>query len=224
MPKLNDLTDKKFGRLYVKKRAGTNSSKKPLWECECDCGNVKNIIGAALVNGTTQSCGCLRKEVTSQRSKTHGMRKTRIYETWYAMKKRCQNEGNISYPYYGGRGIRVCEKWETFSGFIEDMYAAYLDHVEQYGEKQTTLDRIDSNKDYDPENTRWATYTTQSRNTRVRHDNKTGYKGVYKRDENSGYIAYIKVNKERMNLGTFDNIEDAILARRNAEMTYWEAN
>ncbi|PFP30237.1 AP2 domain-containing protein [Bacillus sp. AFS073361] len=223
MPKLNDLTDKKFGRLSVLSRAGTNKSKKPIWECLCDCGNVTIVVGAELVKGTTKSCGCLRKEVTAQRTQTHGMRKTRFYEIWYAMKKRCRDEHNISYQYYGGRGIRVCDRWGSFENFKADMYAAYLDHSEKHGEKQTTVDRIDNNKDYTPENTRWATYTIQNRNTRIRSDNKTGYKGVYKRYEGGGYTAHIRVNNEQIYLGTFDNIENAIEARIDAEKTYWEA-
>lgn len=223
MPKLNDLTGKKFGRLSVLKRAGTNSSKKPLWECECDCGIVKSIVGAALVNGTTQSCGCLRKELLSQRSKTHGLSKTRIFDIWYAMKRRCHDENQDNYQYYGGRGIKVCDRWQDFLHFKDDMYESYLKHVEEFGESQTTLDRVNPDKDYTPENTRWANYTTQNRNTRIRRDNKTGYRGVYRREENGDYIAYIKVNKENISLGIFDNIEDAILSRRNAETTYWEA-
>jgi hypothetical protein len=174
MPKLNDLTGKKFGRLSVISRAGTNASRKPVWECICECGNVKIAVGAELVKGATRSCGCLRREVTSDRSKTHGMRKTRFYEIYYAMKKRCKDESNISYPYYGGRGISVCDRWEKFENFKVDMYSAYLDHVEKYGEKQTTLDRIDGNKDYTPENTRWATYAVQNRNRSIRKDTKTG--------------------------------------------------
>jgi hypothetical protein len=222
MPKLNELTGQRFGRLLVRERAGTNSSKKPTWECKCDCGNVKVVVGAELIKGTTQSCGCLRKELLAKRSETHGMRKTRIYNIWYAMKRRCQEEKNISYPNYGGRGISVCDGWQDFINFKADMYDSYSKHVEKHGENQTTLDRIDCDGDYTPENTRWATYTIQSRNSRVRQDNKTGYRGVFRKDGNGGYIAYIKVNKEPVNLGTYENIEDAVSARRNAELQYWE--
>lgn len=220
MPKLKDLTGERFGRLTVLKRAGTNSSRKPVWECLCDCGNSKNIVSQSLLNGTTKSCGCLRKEQLSKRLRTHGMRKTRFYDIWYAMKRRCHDENSINYIYYGGRGIKVCDRWELFENFMDDMYESYIDHVREHGENQTTLDRVDPDGNYSPENTRWSTYTTQNRNTRTRSDNKTGYRGVFQIND-SKYVSYIKVNKQQVNLGTFDKLEDAVAARKEAESVYW---
>lgn len=166
MPNLINLKGRRFGRLVVLERSGTSKSKKPLWQCECDCGKTKVILGAGLLDGTTQSCGCLRKEIVSLRSKTHGMRKTRIFNIWYAMKRRCLDRKAINYHHYGGRGISFCERWIHFENFRDDMYDSYLKHVDIHGEKQTTLDRIDPDKDYSPENTRWATYYVQNNNTR----------------------------------------------------------
>jgi hypothetical protein len=221
MPKLNDLTGKRFGRLLVRKRVGTNHHRKPIWECQCDCGNTKEVISSYLLKGMTKSCGCLRIELIGNR-KTHGMRNTRFYKLWIAMRRRCEYENNPSYKYYGGRGIQYCDRWQEFSNFKADMYDAYLAHVEEYGETQTTLDRIDVNKDYTPENTRWATWTTQNRNTRTRGDNKTGHRGVFQRDSGD-YYAYIKANKELIYLGIYHNVEDAVLAREEAERLYWKS-
>lgn len=219
MPKPLDLTGKVFGRLRVIERAGSNRHGKVTWKCVCECGTSKIVIGSLLSNGTTKSCGCLRKEVTSKRTVTHGMRNTRFYGIWHAMKKRCNVESSINYEHYGGRGITVCERWLDFNNFKEDMYSSYESHVQMHGETQTTLDRIDVNEGYTKDNTRWATRITQNRNTRLRKDNKTGHKGVW--DSGNGYLAHIKVEGIQKYLGTFDNLDDAVVARKRAEEIYW---
>ena len=89
----------------------------------------------------------------------------RFYRIWGDMKNICSSQNNKKYKYYGGKGIKVCERWQLYNNFKEDMYYGYLEHVKEYGEKQTTLDRFNSNYDYCPQNCRWATYSEQNSNT-----------------------------------------------------------
>lgn len=156
-----DLTGKRFSRLVVISEADRKQGQTSRWLCKCDCGNEKIIKGNHLTSGLTKSCGCLRSEIISKRVKTHGMYGTRIYSIWANMLQRCYNQRERSYKYYGARGIKVCDKWKRFEGFLEDMGGTYQEHL--------SIDRINVNGDYCSENCKWATKEEQANNTRANH-------------------------------------------------------
>lgn len=158
--KLN-LVGQRFGKLTVVK-AIQNINNKTAWLCECDCGNTKEVLTMHLRKGDTTSCGCARSDWQIQ----HGMTKTRFYQIWVNMKRRCLNQNDKDYPNYGGRGIAVCEEWLKFENFFNDMYTSYEAHSLKNTEKNTTLERIDSNLNYAPENCTWTTRVGQARSTR----------------------------------------------------------
>lgn len=158
-----DLTGQKYGRLTVIEYAGKGKNHTHKWKCRCDCGNETVVNGYALRNGNTRSCGCLWKEVTRAKSTTHGMKRTKLYNIWCGMKKRCDYEGNANYKDYGGRGIKVCEEWQKFEPFMEwALTHGYTDEL--------SIDRINPNEGYCPKNCRWVDRYTQANNkTNNRH-------------------------------------------------------
>ena len=154
MRQVIDLTGERFGRLVVLHREPNKTFGNTLWFCRCDCGNTSIAQGGTLRNGGILSCGCLHRE----KATTHGMEGTPTYYVWSAMKSRCDNQKNKSYPDYGGRGIKYCPQWQRFEQFLADM-----------GMKPDglSLERINNNLGYEPSNCKWATPKEQRRNTRA---------------------------------------------------------
>lgn len=163
MSKLIDLTGKKFGRLTVIGRCESLFGEAT-WCCKCECGTETIVRGYYLRTGTTQSCGCLHREITvaiyEKVNLTHGHTHTPAHISWEQMKQRCLNPKHHAWKLYGGRGITVCERWRnSFADFLADM-----------GERPEgkSLDRIDSDGNYEPSNCQWTDPKGQCRNRRKR--------------------------------------------------------
>ena len=157
---VNDLTGKRFGRLTVI-GVEDNGKRKTYYACQCDCGNVKVIRSDALISGCTVSCGCKKKEqdrINLTANHSHKMSGTRLYVIWNGLKGRCNNPNDPRYDRYGGRGISVCEEWNTsFQSFYDWAISnGYSDDL--------TIDRIDNDGNYEPANCKWSTNKEQCNN------------------------------------------------------------
>lgn len=179
------LPQSRYGRLTVIGNA------KGGWLCRCDCGTEKVVRAQCLKSGATQSCGCYQRDVR-QRPWKHGMTYKPIYRLWVSMVDRCTRQNVPNYPLYGGRGIRVCERWMTFENFYADM-----------GDRPEgmSLDRIDSDGNYEPSNCRWATAKQQANNVRrnvlLTHNGKTQSIGLWAAELGIG----IQTIRTRINRG-----------------------
>ncbi len=175
------------------------------------CGTNFKANTYDINRGDIKSCGCYNKRRTSETHKTHGLRSTRLYSIWSKLKGRVLNPKNKDYNDYGGRGITICEEWKNdFMPFYN--WAMSNDYSDEL-----SIDRIDNDGNYCPENCRWTTRIIQSRNQRMQKNNKTGYKGVSFREDNNtnSFRVIISVNKKRIDLGSFLTAVEGAIAYNN---------
>lgn len=156
-----DLTGQRFGRLTAIELRGRSKSGNAFWLCRCECGVEKIVVSGALRSGNTTSCRCYHREISGVHLKTHGRSRTKEHRIWCGMINRCTNPRQPHYHRYGGRGIKICQRWrESFEAFFEDMGLC--------PSPKHSLDRIDNDGDYAPGNVRWATYKEQRANQRTK--------------------------------------------------------
>lgn len=188
--KIKTLIGQRFERLVVLKRKGNNKEGRALWEVLCDCGNHKIVTGSNLRRGQVKSCGCLARDNGKRMIKIncnptrHGLTGTKTHNTWAGMRARCRN---IKDTRYGGRGITVCKRWEKFENFFTDMGIA---------PEGKSLNRIDNNKGYSPENCEWTTSIIQANNRRsnvlITYHRETKTLAQWARDLNVSYKNFHK--------------------------------
>lgn len=204
-----DITGRRFGKLTaIKISENRTISGRLQWECRCDCGNIVFSVPYDLTSLRRKSCGC--SDMRAFGNKTHGMTNTPTYISWVACKVRCYNPEHSKYPYYGGRGITVCDRWlESFENFLEDM-----------GERPegTSLNRIKDANIYSKETCEWATKSFQQYDQRRSSDNTSGRTGVRWDKRGEKWLASISKDKKVINLGRFKTFEEAVKAREEAEM------
>lgn len=214
-----DITGKTFGHLTVlspASRPKTTKENGQFWLCRCTCGKEKVVHGHSLRRGQTKSCGCLQKEKATK----HGMKGTRLYTIYLSIKQRCYYTKHIHYKDYGGRGIKMCDEWldkeNGFTNFYKWAIAnGYSDDL--------SIDRINVDGNYEPNNCRWANMFTQAWNRRPPSSNKSGHIGV-QIQPNQKYTAYIRRKGKRCHLGTFNTYEEAVEARERAEKELYPTN
>lgn len=166
-----DLVGKKFGKLTVSRYLFTDKRYRAIWECVCECGRLKQTCSELLLKGKTKSCGCLYKEnakILANKRNNKGKSKTRLYITYYSIKSRCYNPKNSCYYLYGERGITMCEEWLGLNGFKNfEKWALDNGYNNSLNFGECTIDRINTNKGYSPDNCRLVNLKIQNNNKRT---------------------------------------------------------
>lgn len=163
MPKKVDLTGQRFGRLRILGESGRADNGAKVWRCICDCGKEHFATTGNLLSGSTQSCGCFHKECVARINYIHGKSNHRLHGIWRGMKKRCYDTNSPDYRKYGGRGIVLCEEWKN------DFMPFYEWAIRHGYRPDLSIDRIDVDGNYEPNNCRWADDKIQGNNKRNNH-------------------------------------------------------
>ena len=197
MSHFKDLTGMVFGRLTVVKCLGSNKNHKRIWLCSCSCGGTTILPTNHLTRSVepVRSCGCLGREARQKATTKHGQRYTRLYNTWLNMRGRCLTKTDPAYDNYGGRGIKICKDWDDFNSFWEwSKESGYTDDL--------TIDRIDVNGNYCPENCRWVNRKIQNNNKR--NNDFLIYNGIIKTRQEWAEMYDIDVDHLRYLLKRFN--------------------
>lgn len=214
-----ELEGQVFNGMRVLTRVENSKENRTMWRVKCFCGKDFTVSGTRIRNGKIKSCGCiLEKKGEEAVAYTHGGTGTRLYSIWGDIKGRCYRENNVRFSDYGGRGIVVCDEWkDDFQAFQEwSMNNGYRDEL--------SIDRINNDKGYSPDNCRWTTSVEQNRNKRVHKNSRSGVSGVQWQKQNKKWIAVINTGDKslgRIHLGSFSRIDEAIRVRRDAELKHW---
>ena len=178
MPTFDDKTNRRYGKLTVLSLSQEKYKKELQWLCKCDCGNITTVTAGRLQSGNTTSCGCRRVEALTERNTLHGKSKTKEYQAWKDMKKRCYNKNNKRYENYSSKGIIVCDEW------LDD-FEAFLDYIGKAPDNGQcwTIGRIDNNDSYKPGNVRWELLEKQARNHSLQKNNTSGINGIQLRSK-----------------------------------------
>jgi hypothetical protein len=210
------ILGEKYGRLEVIEDAGwhyfKDGSRKKVVRCKCICGNISIVQLSALKSKATVSCGCYHSELVTMMNTKHNQCGTKLYRLWSNMKRRCLNPDYIEFHLYGGRGITIYEPWIHNS----KMFMEYCQTLQGWDNPLLSIDRIDNNGNYEPNNLRFTNMSIQNRNKRISPLNKTGITGVYFRKYKNGggwFKAVINVNKKQVVIGYFHTLNEAIFAR-----------
>lgn len=199
-------------KVFSKFKEGRKYGKK-YFELKCFCGNVFEWESSAIMNRSKSCCGCSLKIKTN-----HGLSDTRTYRSWRSMVSRCISPTERELEFY--KGTKVCDRW------LEPDGQGFLNFLMDMGERPegTSIDRIDTNGNYDPENCRWADRSTQSYNQKIQRNNTSGCAGVYWSKVANKWAAYINKDGKRLHIGLFDVFEEAVQARKDKELGVYGYN
>lgn len=199
---------KKFHYLTVTSAVYTRRGRRVV-RCRCRCGTVRRIRTDALLSGATLSCGCWHRKRMKQTHTRHGAYKTKLYKVWNQMLQRCGNPNNRRYGDYGGRGIKVCKSWLTFAAFqVWAKCSGYRAGL--------SIDRRNNGLGYRPSNCQWSTRSQQQMNQRARRSSRTGVFGVHYDKTRRKFRVELRRSGERIFVGRFDTLQQAVLARKKA--------
>lgn len=213
--KLNITEGSRFGRWTVIEESPiaitkNGTRKHRSYICRCECGKEKAVLVSSLTMGRSLSCGCFHHEMLASMNYKHGLVRDRFYDLWANIKTRCYNKDSEDFVYYGARGIKMWDEWVN----SPSVFVSYVKGLPESDNKLLTIDRINSDGDYAPNNLRWADLTIQARNQRLKKTNKTGYMGVYYNKRIKKFIATIRHNGKPLALARTNTAIEAHEIRR----------